>query len=178
MRALSMVFGFICVLLSALVLTYPGLDILTLLLILATALLVIGLGRIIVGIFAGYISIRLRTINVVAGLSEIVITITTMLYPQNITQTLIQLLSVALLVHGTTTFLMGRFARTLPSLLRGLFVVVGLLSITLSVIAFVSIPLGFLSLVHILSIGYLSNGMAEIILGITGVELSPNDLPE
>lgn len=172
LRALNIVFGLICVLLSAVVLAYPGLDILTLILILSTALLVVGLGRIIVGVFAKYISIRLRTINVGAGLLEIAVTITTILYPQYITQTLIQLLSVALLVHGTTSAIVGRFAKTLPSLLRGLFVVVGLLSITLSVVALVSIPIGFLSLVYILSIGYLSNGIAEIILGITGTKPS------
>jgi uncharacterized membrane protein HdeD (DUF308 family) len=97
-----------------------------------------------------------------------------MLYPQHITQTLIQLLSVALLVHGTISFVIGGFAKTLPSLLRGLFAVVGLLSFTLSVIALISIPLGFLTLVHVLSIGYLSNGIAEIILGITGIKRSQN----
>jgi uncharacterized membrane protein HdeD (DUF308 family) len=175
LRALNMVFGLMCVLLSAVVLAYPGLDILTLILILATALLVVGLARIMVGAFAEYISIRLRAINLGAGLLEIAITITTMLYPQLITQTLIQLLSVALLVHGTTSLVIGRFARTLPSLLRGLLAIVGLLSITSSVIALISIPIGFLSLVYILAIGYLANGIAEIILGITGIELSPND---
>jgi uncharacterized membrane protein HdeD (DUF308 family) len=173
LRALNIVFGLICVLLSAVVLAYPGLDILTLILILATALLVVGLGRIIVGVFAKYISIRLRTINVVAGLSEIAVTITIILYPQYITQTLIQLLSIALLVHGTTSAIIGRFAETLPSLLRGLLVVVGLLNITLSVIALVSIPIGFLNLVYILSIGYLSNGIAEIVLGLTGIRPEP-----
>ncbi|HVP26649.1 MAG TPA: DUF308 domain-containing protein [Candidatus Bathyarchaeia archaeon] len=178
LRGLRIVFGLICVLLSAVVLAYPSLDILTLILILAGALLFVGLARIMVGAFAENLSARLREINLGAGLIEIVITITAMLYPQDITQTLIQLLSVALLVHGTSSFLIGRFTRTLQSPLRSLLEVVGLLSFTLSVVALVSIPIGFLSLVYILSIGYLSNGIAEIILGITGIELSPNDLSE
>jgi uncharacterized membrane protein HdeD (DUF308 family) len=167
LRVLNVVFGLICVLLSAVVLTYPGLDILTVILILAAALLVVGLARIIVGVFAEYIPIRLRAINVGAGILEIVVTITIMLYPQYITQTLIQLLSAALLVHGTTSAAIGIYARALPGLLRGLFVVAGLLGITLSVAAFISIPLGFLTSVYMLSIGYLSNGIVEAIWGIT-----------
>ena len=174
LRVLNIVFGLVCVLLSIVVLAYPGLSILTLILILATALLDIGLARIIVGVFAQYISTRLRAINVGAGLIEIVITITTMLYSQYITQTLIQLLSIALLVHGTTNVAIGGFTKTLPSLLRVFFVAVGLLGIILSVTAFVSIPLGLLDTVYILSIGYLSNGIAEIILGITEIKRSQN----
>ncbi|HVP15999.1 MAG TPA: hypothetical protein VMT42_01365 [candidate division Zixibacteria bacterium] len=171
LRALSIIFGLICVLLSAVVLAYPGLDILTLVLILAGAMLVVGLGRIIVGIFAENIPIRLRTIDGGAGLLGIAITITAMFfYPQFITQTLIQLLSIALLVYGIISAAIGGFARTLPSLLRGLFVAVGLLSIVLPVIAFASTSLDFLSLVRILSIGYLSIGIADIILGITGIK--------
>lgn len=167
---LNVVSGLICVLLSAVVLAYPGLDILTLVLILAAAILVVGLARIIVGVFAEYLSTRLRAISVGGGLLEIIATITNVIYPQYLTQTLIQLLSVALLVRGTASAAIGRYARTLPSLLRGLLVVVGLFSIALSVTAFVSIPLGFLTSVYTLSIGYLSNGIVEIILGITGLK--------
>lgn len=55
LRALNIIFGLICVLLSTVVLAYVGLGILTLILILATALLVVGLARVIVGVFAEYI---------------------------------------------------------------------------------------------------------------------------
>jgi len=171
LRGLVIIFGLICVLLSVMVLAYPGLDILTLVLILATALLVVGLGRIVVGIFAEFISFRLRIIEVGAGLLGIAITITVMLfYPQLITQTLIQLLSIALLVHGIINAAIGGFGGTLPTLPRSLFVIVGLLSIAFSAIAFVSSSFSFLNLVYILSIGYLLIGLGDIILGATGIK--------
>lgn len=175
LRALIIIFGLICVLLSTLVLAYPGLDIVTLILMLATALLVIGLARIIIGVFAEYIPDWLRALNVGAGLLAIVVTITNMLYPQYLTQALIQLLSLALLVHGTTSALIGRLVTTLPSLPRGLFMIFGFSSIALSVAAFISIPLGFLTSIYMLSIGYLLSGIAEIVLGITGIRRSQND---
>lgn len=169
LRVRYIVVGLACVLLSTVVLVYPGLDILTLILMLSTALLVFGLARIIDGVFAEYFPYRFRIFNVGVGLFEIVVTITNMLYPQYITQTLIQLLSVALLVHGTTNALIGRFAVILPSLSRGLSVVFGSSSLALSVAAFISIPLGFLTSLYMLSIGYLLSGIAEIVLGITGI---------
>ena len=174
LRALSIIFGLICVLLSFVVLAYPGLDILTLVLLLATALLVIGIGRIIIGIFAENISFRLRAIDVGAALLGIAITITALLfYSQFITQTLIQLLSIALLAHGIISAVIGGFAETLSGPLRGLLVTVGLLSIVLAVIASVFVSLDFLSLIHILAIGYLSIGIADILLGLTGIKRIP-----
>lgn len=103
-----------------------------------------------------------------AGLFEIAVTMTNILYPHYITQTLIQLLSAALLVHGAISAVICGYARTLPSLVRGLFVVAGLLGMTLSVASFLFLPLGFLASVYLLSIGYLSNGIVEAIWGITG----------
>jgi uncharacterized membrane protein HdeD (DUF308 family) len=157
------------------VLAFPGLDIVTIVLMLSTTLLIFGLARIIDGVFAEYIPTRLREISGGVGILEIVVTITTMIYSQYITQTLIQLLSFVLLVHGITSALIGGFAETLPRLLRGLFMIAGLLSITLSAVAFMSIPLGFLVTVYMLAIGYLSSGIAEIILGITALKRGTRD---
>lgn len=177
---LNIAFGLVCVLLSTVVLAYPELDILTLILMLVIALLAIGFARTMVGVFAEYIPDWLRAINVGAGLLEIVVTYAIILYTQYIAQTtqaLIQLLSVALLVHATTTALIGRFVETLPRLFRGLCVIIGLLNIFLSALAFFSIPygFGFLTAVYTLSIGYLSNGMLEIILGIIGTRRRRNE---
>jgi hypothetical protein len=60
----------------------------------------------------------------------------------------------------------------LPSLSRGLSVVFGLSSLALSVAAFISIPLGFLISLYMLSIGYLLSGIAEIGLSITRIRVS------
>jgi hypothetical protein len=177
---LHIVFGLVCVLLSTVVLAYPELDILTLTYMLMIALLVIGLARIIFGAFAKYIPDWLRALNMGAGLLEIGVTFAIILYTQYITQAtqaLIQLLSTTLLVHAITAALIGRFVETLPRLLRGLCVIIGLLNIFLSALAFFSIPFGFgfLTAVYTLSICYLSTGMIEIILGIIGIRRRRND---
>jgi uncharacterized membrane protein HdeD (DUF308 family) len=74
-----------------------------------------------------------------------------------------------LLIHGIARVVIGGFAKVFSSWLRGLLVVFGLLTIVLSVLVFISPALGFLTLVIILSITFLLNGIARIVSGITGI---------
>lgn len=169
LRAIDIVFGVIAILLSVVVLLYSELAILTLILILSITLLVIGIARLLVGIFAKYLSDGLRAINVGAGILALVLAIVAIIYPQLTTQVLIYLLSFALLIHGIVRVVIGGFAKVLPNWLQGLLVVIGLLTIALSVVVFISPEFGFLTLIFLLSIGFLLNGMARIISGITGI---------
>lgn len=169
LRAFDIVFGLIAIMLSIVVLLYSELAILTLILILSIVLLVAGIARILAGIFAKYLSDGLRAINVGAGILALVLAIVAMLYPQLATQVLIYLLSFALLIHGITRVVIGGFAKVFPSWLRGLLVVIGLVTIILSVVVFVYTTLGLLTLVFLLSIAFLLNGVARIVSGITGI---------
>ncbi|MDH5267070.1 MAG: DUF308 domain-containing protein [Candidatus Bathyarchaeota archaeon] len=169
LRALDIVFGLIAIIASIVVLGYQQLAILTLILVLSIVLLVIGIARIIIGISAKYLSDGLRAINVGTGILSLVIAIVTMLYPQLATQVLIYLLSFALLIHGIARIVIGGFAKVFPSWLRGLLVVVGILTIVLSVIVLVSPGFGFLTLVLILSFTFLLNGIARIVSGVMSI---------
>ncbi len=168
LRALDIVFGLIAIILSIVVLTYQELAILTLIFILSIALLIIGIARVLGGIFANYLSDGLQAINVGTGILALVLAIVAILYPQLATQVLIYLLSFALLISGIARIVVSGFANLLPCWLRGLLVVVGLLAIVLSVVVFISPALGFLTLVWLLSIGFLLSGITRIISGITG----------
>lgn len=169
LRALDIVFGFIAIILSIVVVVFSELTILTLILLLSIILLVIGIARIFGGIFAKYLSDGLRAINVGAGILALVLAFVALLYPQLATQVLIYLLSLALLIHGIARVLIGGFAKVLPSWLRGLLVVVGLLTIVLAVVFFISPAFGFLTLIFLLSIAFILNGIGRIISGITGI---------
>lgn len=79
------------------------------------------------------------------------------------------LLSFALLIHGIPRVVVSGFVNVFPRWPRGLLVVVGLLTIVLSVIVFISSALGFLTLVFIISISFLLNGLARIVSGTTGI---------
>lgn len=170
LRALDIVFGFMAIILSIGVLLYPELAILTLIFILSIALLVIGIARVLIGIFAKYLSDGLRALNLGAGILALVLAILAIFYPRLATQMLIYLLSFALMFNGTVRIVIGGFAKVFPGWLRGLLVVVGVLTVALSVVVVISPAFGFLTLVFLLSIAFLLNGMVRIVSGITGVQ--------
>ncbi len=169
LRTLDIVFGSIAIILSIVVLAYPELAVLTLIFILSLALSVLGIARVIIGIFAKYLSDGLRAINLGAGILALILAVVALLYPQLATQMLIYLLSFALMLNGIARVVIGGFAKVFPSWLRGLLVVIGLLTIVLSVVVVISPAFGFLTLVFMLSIAFLLNGIARIVSGITGI---------
>lgn len=169
LRSLYIVFGLIAIILAVVVMAYQELAILTLIFILSIALLIIGIARVIIGISAKYLSDGLRALNVGTGILTLVIAIVALLYPELATQMLIYLLSFVLLINGIVRLVISGFAKAFPSWLRGLLAVVGLLTIVLSVVVFISPAFGELTLVFILSITFLLNGIARILSGITGI---------
>lgn len=169
LRALDVVFGLIAIILSTVVLVYPQLAILTLIFVLSLSLLVVGIARVLIGVFAKYLSDALRALNLGAGILALVLAIVAILYPGFATQMLIYLLSFALMLNGIARVVIGGFAKVFPSWLRGLLVVTGIVTITLSLAVVVFPALGFLTLVLLLSIAFFLNGIARIMSGITGI---------
>jgi uncharacterized membrane protein HdeD (DUF308 family) len=142
--------------------------ILTLILILSIILIIVGVARVFSGVYSKSLSDGLRAVHVGTGLLAILLAVIAISYPQLATQMLIYLLSLALFIQGIARTLIGGFAKILPSWIRGFFVLIGFTTIAMSIIVIVLPSLGFLTLILILSIAFLMNGLARIILGITG----------
>lgn len=170
LRAFDIIFGLIGVILSVVVLVYQELAILTMILVLSIVLIVVGIARIFGGIFAKYLSDGIRALNVGIGIVAIVLGIVALIYTELTTQVLIYILSFVLLLNGVARLVIGGLGRAFPKWLRGFFVVVGALTIVLSVIVFVSPGFGFLALVLLLSFTFMFNGIARIVQGIVGTK--------
>jgi uncharacterized membrane protein HdeD (DUF308 family) len=170
LRAFDIVFGLIAVILSFVVLAYQELAILTMILVLSIVLLVTGIARIFGGIFAKYLSDGVRAVNVGIGIVAVALAIVALVYADLTTQVLIYILSFVLLLNGVARLVIGGFGRAFPKWLRGFFVIVGILTIVLSVVVFVSPGFGFLALVLLLSLTFMFNGIARIVQGITGTQ--------
>jgi uncharacterized membrane protein HdeD (DUF308 family) len=170
LRAFDVIFGLIAVVLSVVVLAYQELAILTMIFVLSIVLLVTGIARIFTGIFAKYLSDKIRALNFGVGMVAMVLSIVTLLYPNLTTQVLIYILSIVLLLNGVARLAIGGFARAFPKLIRGFFVVVGILTIVLSAVVFVSSDFGFLALILMLSLTFMFNGIARIVQGVTGTQ--------
>ena len=170
LRAFDIIFGLISVIISIVVLAFQDVAILTLIFILSLVLLVVGVARIFGGIFAIYLSGGMRALNVGIGIIAIVLGITAIVYTDFTIQLLIYIISFALLLNGVARLLIGGLAKVFPKWLRGFFVVVGLLTIGLSLVVFVFSELGFLALILMLSVTFMINGIARIVQGIIGTQ--------
>ena len=170
LRAFDIVFGLIAVVLSVVVLAYQELAILTMIFVLSIVLLVTGIARIFNGIFAKYLSDGIHAINFGIGIVAVALGLVALAYPNLTTQVLIYILSFVLLLNGVARLVIGGFGRAFPKWLRGFFAVVGILTIVLSVVVFVSSEFGFLALVLMLSFTFMFNGIARIVQGITGTQ--------
>jgi len=170
LRAFDIVFGLIAVILSVVVLAYQELAILTMIFVLSIVLLVTGIARIFTGIFAKYLSDGIRAINFGIGIVAVALGLVALAYPNLTTQVLIYILSFVLLLNGVARLVIGGFGRAFPKWLRGFFAVVGIITIILSAVVFVSSEFGFLALVLMLSFTFMFNGIARIVQGITGTQ--------
>ena len=168
LRALAVILGLVAVLLSSVVLIFPDLAVLTLILVLSFALLVIGIARICVGIFAKYLSDGIRAFNGIVGLLTIMLGIVVMAIPGIGTAMLITLLAIGILFNGIARVVIGGVAKVFPNWLRGALIVVGLLVIVFSAAVLIFPKLAVLTLVFLVAISFLLNGLARIIAGIRG----------
>ena len=80
----------------------------------------------------------------------------------------VAILGVALMVSGVTRLLMGVVEEELPLWARALLVIVGLLTIGLSLIAIAFPGYGFVVLTVILAFIFITNGFTRLVSGVTG----------
>jgi uncharacterized membrane protein HdeD (DUF308 family) len=109
----------------------------------------------------------LRTLNLVTGSIALAISIISLLPPNLVIQILIYLLSFGLILIGTVRLAIGLFFSMFQNWIRVLFIIAGLFTITVPIFAFVFTDFGYLALVWLLSISFLSNGIVRFVQGIT-----------
>ena len=166
-RTLEIIGGIIVIALAIVALADPGFAVKTLVVLIAAGLVVGGLFRMSVGIFARVLPSPLRTLNTAGGLIALVLGVVALLDLQALEATLIVILALALLLVGAFEIGVG-VARHPPTWLRISIIVIGALTIILSasVILYQSIGEGLLA--AILALALLLVGIRNIVHGITG----------
>ncbi|MFX1562066.1 MAG: DUF308 domain-containing protein [Promethearchaeota archaeon] len=162
LRGTDFILGIISIIAAILVLIFQTLAIQTLITIIAIGLILLGLARILRGFFSKILSDYLRTLNVAAGLIVLIGALVTILFPGLAIQLIIWVLAFALLVIGVVRLVIGGFGKAFPIWLRGLLIIIGIITIIFSVAVFVFQSLGELTLVILLSLALLSSGIGRI----------------
>ena len=167
-RALRVIVGFFAIAASVVALALPGLAVFTLLFILSFALIFLGVARIAHSVAAKLWSKGHRALHAVAGFLALILGVLVFTFPRLGIGTLVFLLAFALLAYGIVSLVIGGsvVAGFVSKWVRALLVIIGSLSVLFSILIIVFPGMGLLSLVVMLSVSFLLNGIESIISGI------------
>jgi uncharacterized membrane protein HdeD (DUF308 family) len=158
------IFGLVAIAASIFVLAVPGIALITLVFLLSFSLLFVGLSRIARGISLSALSRGHRVLDVVAGLLGIVIGIIVFLFPLLGIGTLVFMLAFGTMIYGIVSVAIGASLSRLTKGVRALVLLAGILAIILSVIVLVSPAVAILTLIFLLSVSFMVNGIESIVL--------------
>jgi uncharacterized membrane protein HdeD (DUF308 family) len=163
-RALLVIFGFVAIAASIFVLAVPGIALVTLVFLLSFSLLFVGLSRIARGISLSELSRGHRVLDVVAGLLGIAIGIVVFLFPLLGVGTLVFMLAFGTMIYGIASVAIGASVTRLAKGLRALVMLSGLLAMVLSLIVLLKPAVAILTLIFLLSVSFMINGIESIVL--------------
>lgn len=169
LRVLQISIGAISIVLSGYVLTQPSLTIFTAVRILSTVLLFVGIESIAVGTFSRYVRTSSRFSSIALGTSAIAfsILVTALLPPPSILFSIF-LGGFALLFNGLGGIMQGVQGEGISRWFRAPLVVVGAVSIAISILIIVH-PIGFeVLLTVVMSLALLIIGIEITVKGVVG----------
>jgi uncharacterized membrane protein HdeD (DUF308 family) len=172
-RAAEIVLGLVSLVAGIWVLAYPGLAVLSLILLLSIGLIFLGWRDVVVGVMGKFLPTWLRAADIVFGILAFVLSVVVIFSPSVAVTTLVVLLYFALFVRGVAALSMAGAAKMLPPRLRAASAAVGVLSIVLALVFLVFPGLAIGTLIFLLSIGLLFVGVEAIAAGVIRREIVP-----
>jgi uncharacterized membrane protein HdeD (DUF308 family) len=163
-RVVLVIFGLVAIAASIFALAVPGIALLTLVFLLSFSLVFVGLSRIARGISLKALSRGHRVLDVVAGLLGIAIGMIVFLFPLLGLSTLVVILAFGTMFYGIVSVAIGVSVSQFTRGVRALALLTGILAIILSVIVLVSPAVAILTLIFLLSVSFMMNGVESIVL--------------
>jgi uncharacterized membrane protein HdeD (DUF308 family) len=166
-RALEIVGGIIVIAAAVLALADPQFVVNAFVIVIAAGLVIGGLFRIGVGIFASVLPSTLRALNTGGGIIAVVLGTAALLDLGAAVTTLTTILALALLLVGAFEIGVG-VARHPPAWLRGAIIVLGILTIVLAGLVIVDTSIGVGIIATVLALALLFLGVRNLVHGFTG----------
>ena len=163
LRAPRVIFGIIAIVASFYVLSSPGLAVYTLELLLAFAMIFIGISRLTRGLSHRLFSKAHRVVDVIAGILGIVVGFAVLSFPLMGVITLIFLLAFATMVYGFGSIAIGAIVKRLPKWVRAFLIVMGLLAVIFAFAVFGEPGIGLFTLIVLLSVSLMVHGIESIV---------------
>ena len=164
-RAAQIGLGAIAIILSILILVFPGTAIVSIVLIIGILLLIVGIESVISGLF---IKSRSRMASIGLGIIVIILALIVIAFPVGTTVFLIILMGVALLIDGISRLVHGFGDKESRGWSRGFRIGVGALEVIFGILVMVSPAVGVAFVGFIIAIALLIVGIQMIVGGISG----------
>ena len=164
-RAAQIGLGAIAIILSILIIAFPGIGIVSIVLIIGILLLIVGIESVITGIF---VKSKSRMANIGLGIIVIILAIIVMAFPVGTTIFLILLMGVALLIDGISRLVHGYGDRESRGWSRGFRIGAGALEIAFGILILVSPAVGVAFVAFVIAVALLIVGIQMIVAGIYG----------
>ena len=168
MRLAQIGLGIVAIILSLYVLAFPGLTLVTIALLLAVILFVVGIERVITGLF---LQGKHRWTNIGLGILVIILSLISMAFPIVTGIFLLIFLAFVLLFDGISRVIHGIADKSSNKASRIFSIVAGVISIVLSIMIIASPFLGAVFISILLSISLLIVGIQMITSGVIGRRL-------
>jgi uncharacterized membrane protein HdeD (DUF308 family) len=167
LRIIEIIFGSIIILVSVIALLFSEFAILDRIFLLSIALFFMGFTRIIKGVFSKYFSLALHFTDLKVGIIEIILAAIIVAFPQISPRLLAILLFIPFLFHGIVRVAIYFNEVDLPSWLRTILILKGIVTVFLTGVVVVFQP-DVLVMVLIFSFIFIASGISRIALGIAG----------
>ena len=172
LRIINILAGILYIILSFLVLIDIGFATFTLLIILAVSLMLIGLSRIVNGIFIPKQRLFLRILKIIVGILLLPLALIVITYPALGIDVLIILLAGGLIANGVLRIIIASADVNIPNWFRVLLFILGILTILLGIIVIISFDYGMLVLILLLALSFIFAGVARIMYGVVGFKVA------
>ena len=166
-RAAQIGLGAIAIILAIIAIVFPGLTLVSLVIILAIVLLMVGIEKVIGGIFFQHKS-RFAAIGL--GILVIILAIIALAFPVGTTAVIIFILAFALMFDGFARIIQGFGDKQERGWVRGFYIGVGVLAVIISVMVLVSPFFGAVLAGLLIGMALLIIGIQMISAGIAGKE--------
>jgi uncharacterized membrane protein HdeD (DUF308 family) len=166
-RAAQIGLGALAIILAIIAMVFPGATVVSIVIILAIALLIVGIEKVISGIFFEHKS-RFAAIGL--GILVIILAIIALAFPVGATTVLILIIAFALMFDGFARIIQGFGDKQERGWIRGFYIGVGVLAVIISVMVLVSPFFGAALAGLLIGIALLIIGIQVISAGIAGRE--------
>jgi uncharacterized membrane protein HdeD (DUF308 family) len=168
MRGLDIIIGSILVIAGIWIMIDISLIVLTMLFIISFALIFAGIGRLIRAATSEGMKPLSRIMNLLAGAIAIILSMLVFIFPGLSLFLLIGFVAISLILIGVARIIIGGQEDILSSWMRGLNIIIGILSIGLGFLAMLFPGFGFLTAIFYISISLITNGFTRILSGLVG----------